>query len=317
MLVASANGDVGMDAGWEVLSSGGPALDAVEAACREAEDNPDDHTVGYGGYPNLDGVVELDASIMDGTTRAAGAVGALRGYRAAISVARAVMDRLPHVLVVGEGAANLAAQIGLPSEDLLTSDAAAVWRAGLDGRLAEGSAGGRMLALVRDLAEDPDRARHVAGSRDPATPASPDASTVNFIAIDGAGRMASAVSTSGWAWKYPGRLGDTPIIGAGNYCDGRHGAATCTGFGELAVRTSMARSVVAAMAGGDGALGALRAAIDDLRTLGVEDDRLIMHAIALSPTGQHAAVTTRSSGAEYVVRTEAMSSFERLPRTVV
>ncbi|MGI8794408.1 MAG: isoaspartyl peptidase/L-asparaginase, partial [Acidimicrobiales bacterium] len=297
-LVASANGDVGMDAAWDILASGGHALDAVEAGCREVEDNPDDHTVGYGGYPNLEGIVELDASIMDGETRRAGAVGGLRGYRAAVTVARAVLDRLPHVLVVGEGAARLAAEIGLQAEDLLTDEAARVWEDGLSGRLDGGSLGARMLALVSELATDPDRARAVAGADgQPSGP--PDASTVNFIAIDGNGRMASAVSTSGWAWKYPGRLGDTPIIGAGNYCDGRYGAATCTGFGELAIRASTARTTVSMMQMGMGPEESLLGAVRDLETLGTPREQLIMHAIALTPAGDHAGVTTRAAGAEY------------------
>lgn len=304
-----------MDAAWGVLASGGSALDAVEAGCRLVEDNPSDHTVGYGGYPNLEGVVELDASIMDGETRAAGAVGSLRGYRAAITVARAVMERLPHVLVVGDGAARLAAEIGLGAEDLLTPEAAKVWRDGLDGQLSGDSLGARMLSMVQGLTSDPDLARDVASSTGAAT-APPDASTVNFIAIDDAGRMASAVSTSGWAWKYPGRLGDSPLIGAGNYCDSRFGAATCTGFGELAVRTSMARTVVSAMASGSSPLDALRAAVEELRTLGVEEDRLIMHALAVTPGGEHAAVTTRTAGAQYAVREAGMASFELAARTV-
>ena len=234
LVVASANGDVGMDAAWAIIDQGGTALDAVEAGTRAVEDNPDDHTVGYGGYPNLLGEVELDASIMDGTTRRAGAVGGLRGYRAAVTVARAVMERLPHVLVAGEGAARLAAELGLPQEDLLTEPAKRVWREGIEGKLDPASLAGRMLSAVASMATDPERA----------------AGTVNFLAVDQEGRMASAVSTSGWAWKYPGRLGDTPVIGAGNYCDARYGAATCTGFGELAVRAGLARSVVAAIAAG-------------------------------------------------------------------
>lgn len=318
-LVASANGDVGMDAAWAILAAGGSALDAVEAGCRAVEDDPADHTVGYGGFPNLHGVVELDASIIDGTTRAAGAVGGLRGYRAAITVARAVLERLPHVLVVGEGAALLAAEIGLEAEELLTAEAERVWRDGIEDRLPPGSQAALMFSmgahLASQMAADPDRAKQLAAGDGPNAPA--DASTVNFIAIDRAGQMASGVSTSGWAWKYPGRLGDTPVIGAGNYCDGRYGAATCTGFGELAVRTSLARSVVASLQAGAEPTEALRPAIDDLRTLGVSADQLIMHALAVTPDGRHGAVTTRPTGADYAVRTESMTAFTLLPRLVV
>jgi beta-aspartyl-peptidase (threonine type) len=301
IVVASANGAVGMDAAWDVLAGGGTALDAVEAGTRLVEDEPTDHTVGYGGYPNLVGEVELDASIMDGTTRAAGAVGGLRGYRAAITVARAVLERLPHVLVSGEGAARLAAELGLEPESLLTAEAERVWREGIEGRLPPGSAAATMLSQMASIATDPERA----------------SGTVNFLAIDGAGRMASAVSTSGWAWKYPGRLGDSPVIGAGNYCDVRYGAAACTGFGELAIRASTARSVVAALAAGRTLDAAGRAAIEDLFDLGdVDPATLRMNLVALDAGGQHAAFST-AAGTTYVARTPEMSTHEVFDRTVV
>ena len=300
MLVASGNGDVGMDAGWAILESGGSALDAVEAATRLVEDNPSDHTVGYGGYPNLLGEVELDASIMDGSSRRAGAVGGLRGYRAAITVARAVMERLPHVLVAGEGAARLAAEIGLVAETLLTDEAERVWRDGVEGRLPAGSVAAQMLSRVAALATDPERA----------------AGTVNFLATDRAGRLASAVSTSGWAWKYPGRLGDSPLIGAGNYCDDRYGAAACTGFGELAIRAGTARSIVASLAAGASLTDSCTTALHDLAGMGIEWPDVIMHSLAIDAAGNHAGVTTRA-GSTYVYRTEAMPSFERADRTVI
>src|SRR3712207_2789902 len=123
IVVASTNGVVGIGAAIEILRAGGPALDAVEAATRLVEANPDDHTVGYGGYPNLLGQVELDASIMDGRTLAAGTVGALKGFRHPITVARRVLEELPHVLLVGEGAAQFAREIGMAEEQLLTPEA--------------------------------------------------------------------------------------------------------------------------------------------------------------------------------------------------
>ena len=300
LLVASANGDAGMETAWSVLAGGGTAIDAVEAGTRLVEDNPADHTVGYGGYPNLLGQDELDASIMDGGSRRAGAVGSLRGYRAAITVARAVMERLPHVLVVGDGAARLAAELGLEAEDLLTEPAERTWRDGLEGQLPEGSLAATMLTKMASLATDPERA----------------AGTVNFIAIDAAGGMASAVSTSGWAWKYPGRLGDTPVIGAGNYCDARYGAAACTGFGELAIRAGTARAVVAGLAAGASLDAACGDAVQDLASLGVPAEQVIMHLVAVDGSGRHTAFTTRR-GARYVYREDGMSSHESAPRVVV
>jgi beta-aspartyl-peptidase (threonine type) len=300
VVIGSRNAGVGMPAAIDVLSSGGCALDAVEAAVRLVEDNPDDHTVGFGGYPNLRGEVELDASIMDGTTRRAGAVGALRGYRHAITVARAVMDRLPHVLVVGDGAARLAAEIGLEAENLLTPEAERVWRDGIEGRLPPDGLAARMLSAVAAMATDPE---HVAG-------------TVNVIARDRDGNLASAVSTSGWAWKYPGRLGDSPIVGAGNYADSRFGAAACTGYGELAIRATTARTIVAALEHGAALADAGAAALRDVVALGGDGDAPpVMHAVVLAADGAHAAVSTDE--ATYVFWEDGMAGAVEKPRTVV
>jgi beta-aspartyl-peptidase (threonine type) len=142
------------------------------------------------------------------------------------------------------------------------------------------------------------------------------AGTVNFLAADASGRMASAVSTSGWAWKYPGRLGDTPIIGAGNYCDDRYGAAACTGWGELAVRAVTARTVVASLAAGAALTDACHAAIADLTTLGVAPDRVLMHLVAMDAAGGHAGFSTRP-GTTYAVRTPGMVRAELQARTVM
>jgi beta-aspartyl-peptidase (threonine type) len=293
IVIASANGRVGLAAAWDVLSGGGSALDAVEAGTRLAEDNPEDTTVGYGGWPNFAGVVELDASIMDGTGRRAGAVGGLRRTRRAISVARRVMEESPHSFLIGDGADQFAAEVGFEDEDLLTPTAEAVWRkrtAGIDGPMRQ---------AVR-IATDPER---VSG-------------TVNFLALDGDGRLASAVSTSGWAWKYPGRLGDSPVIGAGNYCDDRYGAAACTGFGELAFRTSLARTIVAGMAAGLPPDEACAAGLADVLTLDdVPRSLLIMNVVALSADGRHAAAST-APGRTYVVHDAAgPAELPRLQRT--
>jgi L-asparaginase / beta-aspartyl-peptidase len=300
IVVASSNGLAGVDVAWEILSRSGSALDAVEAAARVTEDDPGDPTVGYGGYPNLLGEVELDASIMDGTTRRAGAVGALKGYRHPITVARAVMERLPHVLVVGEGAARLAAELGMAPEDLLSAEAAGVWRAGVEGRLVEGSEDADLLSHVASLVTDPELA----------------SGTVNFLVSDSHGRIASAVSTSGWAWKYPGRLGDTPVIGAGNYADDRYGAAACTGWGELAIRAGTARSVVAALAAGCGLADACTAAMADLADLEDDSYRALMHMVAIDTSGAHQAVSTRP-GNTYAWRSDGMAGAELAPRRLV
>lgn len=284
VLIGSPNADVGMAAGMEILGNGGHALDAVEATIRLVEDNPDDHTVGLGGYPNLDGEVELDAAIMDGTTRHAGAVGALRNYRAAISVARAVMERTAHVLIVGEGAGRLASEIGLEPESLLTEHSEQVWRDG----------------LAKRVAADPE---HAPG-------------TVNVLALDEGGNIAAGVSTSGWAWKYPGRLGDSPLVGAGSYADSRWGAAGCTGWGELAIRGGTARMMVAAMEHGRTTEEAGSRALEDLLTLDTGGHPAIMHAVVLGADGSHAGVSTEP-GKTYVYWESGMATFASAPRVLV
>jgi len=282
IVVTSANGKIGIDAAIEILRAGGTAVDAVEAATRLVEANPDDHTVGYGGYPNLLGDVELDASIMNGRTLAAGAVGGLQGFRHPISVARRVMEDLPHVLLVGEGAARFAREIGMREEQLLTPEAETVYRQGLAGALPEDKqswlTGGieRNLTRLVNLTADPERA----------------AGTVNFIAKDQAGDIACAVSTSGWAWKYPGRLGDSPIIGAGNYADNRYGACGCTGWGELAIRMSTARSVVLYQRLGFGLEQACRQAMEDLRAACDDPADAIMNLVAINRDGRPAGMST-------------------------
>lgn len=306
IVITSSNGDIGIPAAWDILERGGSALDAVEAATRLVEANPDDHTVGYGGYPNLLGEVELDASLMDGTTLSCGAVGALKGYRHPISVARRVMEDLPHVMLVGEGAARFAAEIGMRPENLLTEEAAQVWREGLAGRLpdafrdAQGAVVAGFLRRAAELARDPER---VAG-------------TVNVIAQDRQGRIASAVSTSGWAWKFPGRLGDSPLIGAGNYADSRYGAAACTGLGELAIRAGTARSVVLYLKAGYGLEDACREAFRDLAALRHDPAQLIMSMVAIDRHGNHCAVSTAPERT-YTYRADGMDAHAELPRLVV
>ncbi len=306
IVVASANGSIGIGAAWRILQAGGTALDAVEAATRLVEDHPADHGVGYGGYPNVVGEVELDASIMDGTTRRAGAVGALRGYRHAISVARRVMEELPHVMLVGEGAARFAGEVGMKGEDLLTDEAHRAWRQGIQDQLPERwlkAGGGITEAVLR-------RAAAQASANAPAK------GTVNFVAQDQAGRLASAVSTSGWPWKYPGRLGDSPIIGAGNYADDRYGAVALTGWGELAVRAGTARSVVLFLQAGKALDDACTEALHDLATLGVDGEAVSLSLVALDRGGHHCAMTT-APASSYVYQATGMPGPATLPSRVV
>jgi beta-aspartyl-peptidase (threonine type) len=273
IVIASGNGAPGLAAGIAVLRKGGSALDAVEACARVIEADPSDTSVGRGGKPNVLGVVELDASLVDGTTHRVGAVGALAGYLHPISVARAVMERLPHVMLVGQGAARFAAEIGAEKATLLTPSTRRMWVE----RLAQAR---ETPASVRRRAKlAPVVAKTVGEER----------GTVNFIALDRAGDIASAVSTSGWAYKYPGRLGDSPIVGAGNYCDTRYGGACCTGFGELAIRNVTAKTAVDRLASGMTAAEVARRAIADVNAL----DDAAFNIVVLAADGSHAAASNR------------------------
>jgi beta-aspartyl-peptidase (threonine type) len=303
IVIASKNGIVGIKESMRVLQSGGSALDAVEAGIRLVEANPDDHSVGYSGYPNLIGQVELDAGIMDGRTLAAGAVGAMQGYPYAISVARQVMERLPHVFLVGEGAARFAAEMGFERRDLLTDEARQVWEKRLRedhphqelGRLAERTD----LWQWVGMATDPERAR----------------GTVNFIAQDARGNVCTGVSTSGWAWKYPGRVGDSPIIGAGLYADNRAGAAACTGMGEMAIRASTAHSIVFYLKMGMSPEEAGRRAMEDLNGLG---GRFLsaMSFILLDTQGRHAGFSN-VEGRTYIYLSDGMEEAAEASRVYV
>jgi beta-aspartyl-peptidase (threonine type) len=300
IVIASRNGNVGIAEAMDALRRGGSALDAVEAGVRLVESNPDDHSVGYSGYPNLLGQVELDASIMDGATLAAGAVGALQGYEHAISVARKVMEELPHCFLVGEGAARFAREMGFAARDLLTDEARRVYEQILSDKAPEVyNQRSRYLDSIR---------RFVRIAADPEKPNE----TVNFIARDGRGNIACAVSTSGWAWKYPGRLGDSPVIGAGNYADNRYGAAACTGRGEMAIRCATARSLVLYMKTGMGLEAAGREAFRDLDAL-VDPFAGSMNAIAMAADGSHMAFSNMPE-ATYIFMTGDMETPVERPR---
>jgi beta-aspartyl-peptidase (threonine type) len=299
VLLASANGLVGMPEGREILRAGGSALDAVQRVVEIVEDNPDDHTVGYGGYPNLLGVVELDASIMDGRDRRAGAVAGLVGFRHPVAAARRVLEDLPHVLLVGEGAAMFAAEAGLERRDMLTDPAAATWQRGLQ-RYGEGPPPPPYAEKVSALVLDPE---HVTG-------------TVNVIARDSRGDLASAASTSGWAWKYPGRAGDTGMIGAGNYCDGRYGAATCTGWGELAIRGGIARATVDAIRNGRSVDEAANEVLGDLPDAGMGTSETPLHLLTMDRHGVAGAFSTTASS-KFAYWDDDLDEPDVRPRTAV
>lgn len=309
VIIASERGEVGLAAGMALLRRGASAMDAVEAAVRMAEANEADHYVGVGGLPNLLGKVELDASIMDGATRRAGAVAAVQGYPHPISIARAVCERLPqHLLLVGAGAERFAEECGIERGETLTEQARALWRDGLS------EAGVAAAGTTHGPGEKEYRRQALARISAMSAPQHPWG-TVNVLALDAAGDLAVGVSTSGYPWKYPGRVGDSALIGAGNYCDNRVGGAACTGRGELAIRGNTARSVLYALAGGLDPAGSCALALAD--TLDLSDPfRAPLQALCLTPDGRHGGASTRAA-ATYSVMTVGDDNYRTLPRRQV
>jgi beta-aspartyl-peptidase (threonine type) len=308
IVLGSANARVGFPAAIAALHAGRPAMDAAVAAVNAVEDNRADHGVGTGGIPNVLGQVELDASVMDGRTLAAGAVAAVKAYPHPVEIARKVMETTPHVMLVGAGAELFAERHGFERAELLTDEAEAIWRERILGGAPTGSnlyadsyqmymaAVGNWAKLLHD---------RIFG-------------TTNVIVRDAAGDIASAVSTSGWGFKWPGRVGDSPIIGAGNYADNRFGAAACTGRGEMAIRAVTAYSIVRSMRDGLAVDDALRRAMLDLRDL-VDPfaERVnVMNAVAMDRDGNAAAIST-AADTFYLVQTPDMPEPDERPRTCV
>lgn len=302
VIVASENGRKGAIAGMKLLRKGGSALDAVELACRVTEDDPEEHTVGYSGIPNILGQVELDASLMDGHSLRTGAVAGVRDYANAITLARRVMDETPHVLLVGRGAERLAAEVGQPPADQRTFTALERWRARFD-------------ELGVSIGQEPLRKAAEQMTRPLNLTDRPEHGTVNFLARDSRGHLASGVSTSGLGWKYPGRVGDSPLIGAGNYCDDRYGAAACTGMGEMAIRVSTARSFVLYCKMGMSLAEAGNECLHELMHLPQVPGRY-MNFVCLAPDGGHGGFST-VTGKRYLHISAEMDEPELLERRVV
>ena len=282
ILVTNNEGTVGVPTTARLLAKGAHGLDAIEAGIRLIEADPSVRTVGRGGWPNLLCEMELDACMMDGTTLRSGAVGALQGYLHPVSVAREIMRRLPHELLVGQGAARFAREIGAEAADNLIADSRRAWQAWFDNEVpAEQQRAwpDTELAPLCRHAIDPETGRD----------------TTVFLAHDSGGNICSGTSTSGWGWKYPGRLGDSPIIGAGSYADTRYGAAACTGAGEMTIRCCTSRSIVLYLKAGASVSDAVGEAVEDMRALkGGLISRVTIHAI--DAKGNHKVVAVNGAG---------------------
>jgi len=215
VVVSSANGLRAVQRAFDLLMQGADSLDAVIEGVKIQELDPNDDSVGYGGLPNADGVVQLDASCMHGPTKRAGAVGALEGIKTPSEVAKLVLKYTNHIFLVGEGAKRFALQYGFKEEDLLTEHAREVW-----------------LRWRANLNPDDDYLDVPEGEHMSVRPTG----TINCDAVTPQGDISSVTTTSGLAFKIPGRVGDSPIIGAGEYTDNDIGAAGSTGRGESNIK---------------------------------------------------------------------------------
>lgn len=263
LMVASLNGLKSLDLGMEILKKGGDTLDAVIATVTSVEDDPKDHSVGYGGLPNEEGEVELDACVMHGPTRRAGSVASVRRIKNVARLAKIVMEKTSHVMLVGPGATRFAVAQGFEEMNLLTPESRLAWLAWKASNSFNWRPG----------IDSPEWKEHMAALLD--TPekralqpwiesvvAHPPTGTIPCMAVNEKGDISATTTTSGLAWKIPGRVGDSPIIGAGCCVDNEVGAAGSTGKGEENIKVSGGHTIIEMMRKGmsptDACLEALR-----------------------------------------------------------
>jgi len=287
VMVSSRNGWNGLDHGYQMLLEGKDTLDAVLAVGKTEEDDPNDDSVGLGGLPNEDGVVELDSCCMHGPTRRAGAVGGVRWTKNPSLLAQAVMNHTGHVMLVGEGADRFAKAMGFPKDELLTERSRKIWLLwketmstqdwwgpGLDSPDFKIPPGvepppkasqilewrlKKLEEMAADLGIEP-AFRRAAAER----VLYPPHGTIHVSALNPKGEISGMTTTCGLAWKLPGRLGDSPIIGAGCYTDQDVGSAGATGSGEENIRVAGAHTIVENMRRG---MSPVEAGLDALKRI--------------------------------------------------
>jgi N4-(beta-N-acetylglucosaminyl)-L-asparaginase len=274
------------EAAWKILEKGGYSLDAVEEGVRVPEADPEVISVGYGGLPDAKGKVTLDACIMDEKGRA-GSVTFLENIMHPISVARLVMEKTPHVMLSGKGASEFALQNGFKRENLLTPAARAVWL-----KWKKANTGFKpVINIEKEIRENHD--------------------TIGMLALDSQGRLCGACTTSGMAFKMHGRVGDSPIIGAGMFADGKVGGAVATGTGELVMKTLGTFLVVELMRNGLSPDEACREAVNRIREKIPEYRNHQIGYLALNLQGQTGAFSIQP-GFEYAIRTSSINELRKV-----
>jgi L-asparaginase len=279
MLLANAEAWPGFETTVDLLKQGGTSIDAMVSGIAKVEREAKVRSVGYGGWPNMLGEMEFDAGVMDGTSRDVGAVGAVPATLPVSALAHEVMKHLPHVMLTGAGARRFATERGFAVDDVLHPDSKRVWWERLQKEMSPAQLAAFpdiALAPLSNTITDPERVRD----------------TTVFLGQDAGDNIGVVTSTSGWAWKYPGRLGDSPIPGAGFYADSRYGAAACTHTGEMTMRCGTSRSIVLAMRLGytlDDAIKLAVAELSELKTGFLAG--VVIHAI--DAKGNHQVVNYR------------------------
>jgi len=294
LIVSAANGLPHLDDGMAILKGGGDTLDAVLAVVTKVEDDPNDDSVGYGGLPNEDCVVELDASVMHGPSRRAGSVAAVQKIKNPSLLAKTVMEKTNHVFIVGAGAERFAVDEGFKTMDLLTdrsriawlawkASSSESWRPGLDSPEWK-----EKLAQLLDTPEKLAWRDHI---EDVVT--HPPTGTINCLALDAQGDISGTTTTSGLAWKIAGRVGDSPVIGAGLFVDNDIGAAGSTGRGEENIKISGGHTIVEMMRKGmsptDGCLEALHRVVRNYRPFPERLKQFHIQFYALNKNGDYGA----------------------------
>jgi N4-(beta-N-acetylglucosaminyl)-L-asparaginase len=265
LIVSSANGVHALDHGMDILKKGGDTLDAVVAAVTVVEDDPNDDSVGFGGLPNEEGEVELDASVMHGPTGRAGSVAGVRRIKNVSRLAKTVMQRTNHIMIVGEGAHRFAIAEGFEDLNLLTdrsrlawlawkASSSFNWRPGIDSPdyvkqptidVSRGNFANEYDERIAELFDTPEKRAWLPHIQQ--VIAHPPTGTIPCMAVDAKGDISATTTTSGLAWKIPGRVGDSPIIGAGCFVDNEVGAAGSTGKGEENIKIAGGHTIVEMM----------------------------------------------------------------------
>ncbi len=302
LIISSANGLRALDRGMEILGQGGDTLDAALAVVTVVEDDPNDSSVGYGGLPNEDGEVELDASVMHGPTRRAGAVASLRYIKNPARLAKFVLERTNHVMLVGPGALRFAEAHGFERMNLLTEKsrlAWLAWKAAATENWRPGLDSPEWKEKIAGLLDTPERMAWREWIHDVVT--NPPTGTIPCLAVNEKGDLSGTTTTSGLAWMIAGRVGDSPIVGAGLCVDNDVGAAGSTGRGEENIKVSGGHTILEMMRKGmsptDACLEALHRVARNYNGDKTRLGKFHLQYYALNKDGVHGAATLWSHSA--------------------